>query len=74
MKTYKIYTARLVYGQTNHYKGTIQAENLDVCKEKIKLPEHQGGFFVNPVYAVIVDVTDGKNTIVYNEFLPFFAE
>jgi len=74
MKTYKIYTARLVYGQTNKYKGEIQVENLDVCKEKIKLPVHQGGFFLNPPYAVIVDVTDGKNTIVYNEFLPFFAE
>jgi hypothetical protein len=74
MKIYKIYSARLEYGKYNRYKGTVNAENLNEVKQLIKKTLPEGGFLLNPFYAVIVDITDGKKEIVYNQHLSLCEE
>lgn len=74
MAKYDIYTARLVYNKYNKLKGSVNAESLDEVKELIKKPINEGGFFLNPFYAVIVEITEKTSKIVHNRHLEFCVE
>lgn len=71
MKTFTIYTCRAHYHEFNKLVGTVQAYDLKGAKDQIKKPVNQGGFNLNPFYAVIVDEEGGAQIILHNEFLQF---
>jgi hypothetical protein len=71
MKTFTVYSARMVYHEFNKLIGTVEAYDLKGAKELIKKPLDQGGLNLNPFYAVIVDHEAGATLILHNEFLQF---
>lgn len=71
MNTYQVLTARKNYHEFNRVLGEIKtdADDLKVIKEMAKKE-----FNINPYYAVIIDITDGANIILNNEFLQVCME
>lgn len=74
MNTYTVYTARLQYKDNNKKKGEIKAHNVEQVIETIKKPINDGGFNLNPFYAVIVDESNGAKIILHNKHLQFVPE
>jgi len=66
MENYKIYKARLNFGNVNKYVGSIQCKSLNDAKQIVKKQ-----FNLNPYYAVILDE---NNEVLNNNFLSFLTE
>jgi hypothetical protein len=63
MELFKVYKARLNFGNVNKFVAEIKAKNLDELNIKLK-----SEFNLNPFYAV---VKNSKNEVVQNEHLSF---
>lgn len=73
MKNFKVYTARLDHSKVNKFKGEISADSIEEVKTQMAKPMNEGGFNLNPFYSLIIEVIDGKDKIVYNEFCQFYT-
>lgn len=68
MAIYTVFNGRLQYSDYNRYAGKVLANDLHEVKARIKKSIPDGGFNLNPFYAVILDET-GK--VVHNAHLQF---
>ena len=63
MQTFKVYTARLNFGNVNKFVAEVTARDLDELKLKLRTE-----FNLNPFYAVILDE---HGNVLKNEHMPF---
>jgi len=66
MERFKVYKARLNFGNVNKFVAEIEAENLDELNIKLK-----SEFKLNPFYAVVKNSSD---KVIQNKHLSFLEK